>query len=158
EKARLPVDEARLEVLRRGLALAETDHALKREELAMKTAAKQGEVVAARLELANLELERRQAVLRAPGGGGGAGGGGGGGDVLEAGKTVVEIAEQKGFRFEVAVPSEEVGHLRVGLPAKIKLDAYDYQKYGTLDGRVVYIAPDSEVVEGHRGAVYLVRI
>jgi multidrug resistance efflux pump len=157
-KARLPVDETRLQVLQRGLDLAAKDHALRAEELALKRAAKQGEVAAARMELANLELERNQAVLRAPMDGVVTSTDVKVSDVLETGKPVVEIAEQKGFRFEVAVPSEEVGHLRVGMPVRIKLDAYDYQKYGTLSGTVVFISPDSTVSEGQQAAVYLVRI
>ncbi len=85
------------------------------------------------------------------------------GDLLEPGKAVAEIAEQKGFLFEAAVPSEEVGHLRIGMTARLRLDAYDYQKYGTLEGTVTYISPDSGVPEGPGtraagAAFYLVRI
>jgi HlyD family secretion protein len=80
------------------------------------------------------------------------------GDVLEPGKPVAEIAEQKGFLFEAAVPSEEVGHLRLGMPARMKLDAYDYQRYGTLQGAVCYLSPDSGLAEGQQKATYTVRI
>ena len=80
------------------------------------------------------------------------------GDLLERGKPVMEIAAQQGFCFEAAVPSAEVGHLRLGMPARIKLDAYDYQQYGTVAGTVVFISPDSGVLEGHSTATYLVRI
>jgi multidrug efflux pump subunit AcrA (membrane-fusion protein) len=80
------------------------------------------------------------------------------GDVIEKGKPVVEIAEQNGFRFEAGVPSEEVGHLRVGMPARIKLDAYDYQRYGTVTGTVAFISPDSGVQQGQRSAIYVVKI
>ncbi len=44
------------------------------------------------------------------------------------------------------------------MPVRIKLDAYDYQKYGTLDGTVSFISPDSGMREGQRTAIYLVRI
>jgi multidrug resistance efflux pump len=158
EKARLPVEESRVQVLRQTLALAARDHAMKCEELGMKRVVKQGEVEAARKELGNLELERRQAVLQAPIDGIVTAGEVKVGDILETGKSVVEIAAQKGFRFEVAVPSEEVAHLRVGMPARIRLDAYDYQKYGTLEGRVCFISPDSGVPEGQKAAQYVVRI
>jgi multidrug resistance efflux pump len=147
EKARVPVDVGRVAVYRQALALAERDHAVRQEELAVKRAAKQGEVAAARVELAGLELERQQAVLRAPLDGVVVRGDIKVGDLLEPGKAVVEIAQQRGFRFEVLVPSEEMAHLRVGMPARIKLDAYDYQKYGTLNGTVCYVAPDSAVPE-----------
>ena len=123
-----------------------------------ETGGQAAEVEALRIELANLELEREQAVIRAPMDGVVTTGDVKVGDILEPGKPVVEIAEQEGFRFEAAVPSEEVGHLRVGMPARIKLDAYDYQRYGTVAGTVVFLSPDSGVPTGQGTATYLVRI
>ena len=119
-RARLPVDERKIEVLRQALALVEKDYAVKRQELAMKQGLKQGEVAAARLALANLELEHQQAVIRAPMDGVVTMGEVKVGDLLERGKPVMEIAAQQGFCFEAAVPSEEVGHLRLGMPARIQ--------------------------------------
>ena len=75
---------------------------MKREELELKRATKRGEVEAARIELANLELEREQAVIRAPIDGVVTTGDVKVGDVLEPGKPVVEIAEQEGFRLRGA--------------------------------------------------------
>ena len=44
---------------------------------------------------------------------------------------------------------------------RIKLDAFDYQKYGSLTGRVIFVSPDSEVEEdadeGH-SSTYQVKI
>jgi HlyD family secretion protein len=111
-----------------------------------------------RLEVANLEMARMQAVIRAPMDGIVTTGDLRVGDILERGRPVLEIAEQNGFRFEVAVPSEEVGDLRLGMPARIKLDAFDYQKYGTISGKVVFIAPDSTIPSGQQVITYLVRI
>jgi multidrug resistance efflux pump len=158
ERARLPVDESKVEVLGRAQALVDKEHALKREELALRREAKRGEIATARLELANLQLERKQAELRAPIDGVVTVGDFKVGDLLEPGKAVMEIAEQKGFHFEMAVPSEEVGHVRVGMPVQIKLDAYDYQRYGTATGEVVFIAPDSRVPEGQQAAAYVVKV
>jgi multidrug resistance efflux pump len=157
-RARLPVDERKVEMLRQGLVLLEKDYAMKRQDLEMKRGLKQGEVAAARLALANLELEHRQAVIRAPLDGIVTAGEVKVGDLLERGKPVMEIAAQQGFCFEAAVPSTEVGHLRLGMPARIKLDAYDYQQYGTVAGTVVFISPDSGVLEGHSTVTYLVRV
>jgi multidrug efflux pump subunit AcrA (membrane-fusion protein) len=157
-KARLPVDTGPVEVLKRNLAVAEKDSAVKREELAMKRSLKEGEIAAAGTELANLELERKQATLRAPADGVVVFGDVKVGDILEAGKAVVGIAEEKGFRFEAGVSSEDVAHLRVGMPARIKLDAYDYQQYGSLAGTVCFIAPDSTATQADRPPLYTVRI
>jgi multidrug resistance efflux pump len=158
KKTQLPIDDRKIEIFRQALALAEKDYAVKRKEQEMQRGLKQGEIEAARIELANLELERKQGVIRAPMDGIVTTGDVKVGDFLERGKSVVEIAEQKGFRFEAAVPSEEVGNLRVGMKARIKLDAYDYQRYGTVAGTVIFISPDSGVPEGQRATLYLVRI
>jgi multidrug resistance efflux pump len=158
QKASLPVEVGRVAVARQALAVAEKDHAVKREELILKRETRQGEVEAARVELAGLELERQQATLRAPQDGVVTRGDIKVGDLLEPGKPVVEIAAQQGFWFEAAVSTEDAAHLRVGMPARVKLDAYDYQKYGTLSGTVCFVSADSEAPEGQRPACYIVRI
>ena len=80
------------------------------------------------------------------------------GDVLEAGKVVLTVAREQGFRVDVTVPDAEIGHLREGMEARIKLDAYNYQQYGTLEGTVCFISPDSGVAEGRQAAFYTVRV
>ena len=155
-RARLPIDEGRVQVALRALELVERDYVVRREEAELKRETKRAEVEAARTELANLELEREQAVIRAPLEGVVTMGDVKVGDLLKPGESVAEIAQQQGFRFEASVPSEDVGHLRVGMPARIKLDAYDYQRYGTLDGTVDFLSPDSGVAE--KATVYTVKI
>jgi multidrug resistance efflux pump len=157
-KARVPVNEGKVEVLRRALELVARDYAVKRDELEMKRDSKQHEIEVARLELANLKLQRKQAEICAPMAGTVTKGDVKVGDILERGKPVLEIAAQNGFLFEATVPSEEVGHLQVGLTARIKLDAYDYQRYGTLSGTVCYLSPDSGVAEGRSTVTYIVKI
>ena len=41
---------------------------------------------------------------------------------------------------------------------KIKLDAYDYQRYGTLDGTVCFVSADSGVEEEQKTVTYTVKI
>jgi multidrug efflux pump subunit AcrA (membrane-fusion protein) len=154
----LPVDEGRLKVLQKATAVAKKEYEVRKQESAMRREQKKTEVESARIELANLQLERQKAVLVAPVDGVVTRGDVKVGDTLEAGKPVVEIAEQKGFLFEIGVTSEDVAHLRVGLPARVRLDAFDHQKYGTLEGTVTYIAPDSELREGQHVPTYLVRL
>jgi multidrug efflux pump subunit AcrA (membrane-fusion protein) len=157
-RASLAVDESKIEVQRRALAVLTREHEVKLAELERNQKTKKGEIDAACIELAGLELEKRQAVLVAPMDGVVISGDVKVGDLLAPGKAVAEIAEQKGFLFEASVPTEEVGHLRVGMPARLRLDAYDYQKYGTLQGTVTFVSPDSGINEGQKAAFYLVRI
>jgi multidrug resistance efflux pump len=157
-RARLPVEDGRVAVLRRALALTERDDAVRRDELAMKQAAKRAEIDTARIELAGLRLGREQSVIRAPQDGVVTAGEVRVGDVLERGRPVGEIAAQAGFRFEAQVPSDEVADLRAGMPARVRLDAFDPQRFGAAAGSVCFIAPDTGAPEANRPATYLVRV
>jgi HlyD family type I secretion membrane fusion protein len=158
KQSELPIDERKVEVFQQALALSERDYDVKRKGDEMQRGLKLGDLEAARIELVNLESEREQAIVRAPMNGIVTEGDVKVGDTIERGKIVLEIALQNGFRFEALVPSEEVGHLRVGMPARIRLDAYDYQRYGTVAGTVVFISPDSELPDKEPTARYVMRI
>ena len=45
--------------------------------------------------------------------------------------------------IEAKVKSSDIAFVKTGLPATIKLDAYDYTIYGTLPGEVVFISADT---------------
>jgi multidrug resistance efflux pump len=157
-KARLPVAVERIQVARQARQEVESEYTVKRKELELRRQVKEGELARAKLDLANRQLEREQAEIRAPIAGIVTRGDIKVGDVLPADKPVVEIARQTGFLFEVTVPSEDLGHLQVGMPARIKLDPYDYQYYGTLGGTVCFLAPDSGLDQGQSRATHIVRI
>lgn len=160
-QARLPVDDKDVAVKRRALELVRRDLEVQQGELTARRVVRKGEADSAKKELDHLQLLRADAILRAPIDGVIIGGRIQPGDVLEAGKQVMEIAAPDSFQFEAAVPSEDVGHLRPGMPVQIKFDAYDYQRYGVLTGTVAYVSPDSKVesVHGQPGvAAYIVRV
>ncbi len=157
EKTKVPVDEGRVAVLRKARQLTEEDNSIRTQESKIKRSFKKTEVDAARLEIANLELDLKQAEVRAPLSGIVTSAEPKVGDILEPGRPVVEIAEQRGFRVEFAINTDDIEKVKLGMPVKIKLEAFDYQKYGTLDGTLDFISPDSTVIEGRPGAVYLVR-
>jgi multidrug efflux pump subunit AcrA (membrane-fusion protein) len=156
-RAELPVEESKVTVVRQELVQARESHAVKRQEAEMRHAARQGEVQAAKKDLDNLRWEREQACIRAPIGGVVVSGEPKEGEIFEVGHVVAEIAVQKGFHFEVQVSSADVGVLHEGMPARIKLASFDYERYGTLPGRVCFVSPDSKGSEPG-GAVYTVRI
>lgn len=160
--ATLPLEKGKLRVLRQAIILSEQRQEVRREELELEREVKLGEVEAAEMDLRNLQLGREQAVIRSSTDGIVISQEPTVGDVIQSGKPVVEIADQDGFHFHLAVSNEDVGHLRVGMPTRIKLDAYDYQKYGIIEGTVVFVAPDSQVPkEGKaqtRSAIYVVKI
>lgn len=144
--ARLPVDESRLGVLQQAVEVIEREAALKRAELDGQRVASRRALETARKELANLLIAKQQSVLRSPIDGVVIKSSFKAGDVAELGKPVIELAEDQAFCFETYIPSDDVGLLSKGLAAQIKFDAYDYQRYGTLDGVVDYISPDSTLL------------
>lgn len=44
---------------------------------------------------------------------------------------------------EARVSPSDIGFLRVGLPASVKIDTYDYTIYGSLSGEIKYISADT---------------
>jgi hemolysin D len=47
--------------------------------------------------------------------------------------------------LKAQMPTYESGFLRLGMPVKIKFDAYPFQDYGIVEGRLSWIAPDSKI-------------
>ena len=158
DKAALPVDESKVKVARQAIAVLELESAVKREELVSRIQSKRSEIETAQLELKNLEIEKRQSCLLAPIDGIVSAGEIRVGDVLDPNKMILEVSEQNGFYFEANVPSSEMAHVKPGMPARVRLDAYDYQRYGTLTGTVRYVSPDSIVTNERASVSYLVRI
>lgn len=158
DKAALPIDESKVKVARQAIAVLQLESAVKREELISRIQCKRSEVETAQLELKNLELEKRQSCLVAPIDGIVSAGEIRVGDVLDPHKMILEVSEQNGFYFEASIPSSEMAHVMPGMPARVRLDAYDYQRYGTLTGTVRYVSPDSTVTNEKVGVSYLVRI
>jgi multidrug resistance efflux pump len=157
QKARVPVEEGKVAVLRKARQLAEEDNSIRGQEARIRMSLKKAEVESARMEVANLELDLTVADLRAPLSGVVTSPELKVGEVVEPGRPVVEIAEQRGFRIEFAISSDDIDKVKLGMPVKIKLEAFDYQTHGSLDGTLDFISPDSVVIDGQPGAFYMAR-
>lgn len=159
-QAKLPLDDSVIAVRRQAIELVDRDHHLRRAELAARIVSREGEIKAEEIELATRQYERHHADLRAPIDGVVISGNVKIGDILKSGQPVLEIAQEDSLRFEAQVSTEDVGDLREGMPVNIKLDAYDFQKFGTLGGSVSYISPDSQLADLTTGgkAFYQVKI
>ncbi|MBH8554945.1 HlyD family efflux transporter periplasmic adaptor subunit [Nostocaceae cyanobacterium CENA357] len=76
------------------------------------------------------------------------------GAVVQPGQMLTQIAPQGvPLIFRAEMPSQESGFLRVGMPVKLKFDAYPFQDYGVIEGKLRWISPDSKVVETAQGKV-----
>jgi adhesin transport system membrane fusion protein len=66
------------------------------------------------------------------------------GGVIQPGQDIMEIVPlEDQLLVEAKVRPHDVAFLRPGLPAKVKLTAYDYTIYGALDGELELISPDT---------------
>jgi HlyD family secretion protein len=162
-QAMLPLDEGQIEVIERELDVLQRDYEVKHQDLVRQRLLHLREAEIARKELANLQIKRSSAELRTPMDGVITSGRIDVGDVLEPGRAVFEVAATADFRFEAEVSSADVGHLRAGMPAKIRFDAYDYQRYGVATGKVTFVSPDSKMVQpdrptGEQQVAYVVRV
>ncbi|MBW4634107.1 MAG: HlyD family efflux transporter periplasmic adaptor subunit [Iphinoe sp. HA4291-MV1] len=74
------------------------------------------------------------------------------GAVVQLGQNIAQISpKQAAFVLKAQMPSQQSGFLKVGMPVKIKFDAYPFQDYGVVHGKVNSISPDSKVVETNGG-------
>ena len=54
------------------------------------------------------------------------------------------------LRAELAVPSKAIGFVKIGQEVRIAIDAFPYQRFGTLKGRIVAIS-ESAIILGRGG-------
>ena len=80
-----------------------------------------------------------------------------GGVVNPAQGLMVVVPQEGGIEVEAQVLNKDVGFLRVGMPATVKLDAFEFTKFGALQGVVQWIAADA-VKDERLGSYYPVRI
>jgi membrane fusion protein, adhesin transport system len=65
------------------------------------------------------------------------------GGVVAAGAPIMEILPVgQRVLIEARIKPADIGFVRKGLPATVKLSAYDYFMYGGLEGVIDYISPD----------------
>jgi hemolysin D len=80
------------------------------------------------------------------------------GEFVQPGQTIAQMASQNApLILQAILPNREAGFVKVGKTAQIKFDAYPYQDYGIVTGKVISISPDAKPNE-QLGAVYGVEI
>ena len=83
------------------------------------------------------------------------------GGVAKPGEEIMQIVPaDEDLIVEAKVKPAEIAFVKPGLPATIKLDAYDYSIYGVLHGEVSYISADTltETIQGTEQSYYRVQI
>lgn len=64
------------------------------------------------------------------------------------------VADASGVSAEVVLQNKDIGFIRVGQRARIKLETFPFTRYGTLDATVTKVSADA-VPDERRGAVFL---
>jgi hemolysin D len=133
------------------LALLKTKEQLKNLETQISDL--NSEIAQGKSQIDSLNFQLTQRVLKAPASGtvfhlpvSGAGA------VVQSGESLVEIApENSPLALKANMTPTESGFLQVGMPVKIKFDAYPFQDYGVQTGKVSWISPDSKIIETAQG-------
>jgi hemolysin D len=120
-------------------------------EIRAQIGAAEIEIVQSQNQIKGLQRELEQKLLRAPTNG-----------ILvqlpvkqaqafvQTGQLVAQIAPQDSRTIVKAqIPSQESGFLKAGMPVKVKFDAYPFQDYGVVTGKVQWVSPDSKVSEAN---------
>ena len=83
------------------------------------------------------------------------------GGVLKPSEELMQIVPLDGqLLVEARVRPADIAFVKIGQPASVKIDAYDYTIYGWLDGTVSYISPDTLTEDLRQGeqAYYRVQV
>lgn len=81
------------------------------------------------------------------------------GGVVAPAQDLVEIVPNNSqLIFEANLLNKDVGFVKLNQEASIKMDTYNYQKYGKLNGTIIYISPDAIEDEKTGLLVYKVKI
>jgi hemolysin D len=132
-------------VIRQGeLALTETNRQLK--EVESQIINTRSEILQTRDRIKSLKYQIKQSQIKSPSNGtvfqlavGHPGA------VVQPSQTVTQIApEGVPLVLKAQMPTQESGFLQVGMPVKVKFDAYPFQDYGVVEGQVSWISPDSK--------------
>ena len=75
------------------------------------------------------------------------------GDVIEPGGLIARIVPNEGgLRFVARLPPRDIGFVAVGQSVRLKVDAFEFSRYGALAGEVERISPTTMLDE--RGAAF----
>lgn len=78
--------------------------------------------------------------------------------VVQPGKELVEIVPlDDDLLFEALIKPRDIGFLRPGLDARVKITAYDFAIFGGLEGKIEHISADT-VTDEKGNANYLIRV
>ena len=79
------------------------------------------------------------------------------GGMLQAGQTICNISPNDSLLGECYVSTKDIGLVKLGQPVIFQIDAFDYNYFGTLEGKVISINNDYTVQGPGAPPVFIVR-
>jgi len=80
------------------------------------------------------------------------------GGVVAAATPLMQIVpKEKRVEVEAFMENKDVGFVREGQSAAVKIDAFEYTKYGTIQGKVTHVSRDA-IADEKRGLIYSTKI
>ncbi|KVC92987.1 hypothetical protein BGV71_09875 [Burkholderia ubonensis] len=80
------------------------------------------------------------------------------GGVVPAAQPLMQVVPENGsVEVEAFLENKDVGFVREGQQAAVKIDAFDYTKYGTIAARVSHVSRDA-LQDEKRGLIYSVKV
>ncbi len=76
-----------------------------------------------------------------------------GGVVTEAQQLMQIVPDEEYLEVQVMLENKDIGFVREGMPAEIKVQTFPFTKYGVIEGEVVSVSNDATVDE-QRGLIY----
>lgn len=80
-----------------------------------------------------------------------------GGVVTSAQPVVSIVPENAEIIIEADVLNKDIGYIFEGQEVSVKLDTFSFQKYGTVDGKIIYVSP-SAVEDDRKGLIYKIKV
>lgn len=80
-----------------------------------------------------------------------------GGVVKEADPLMLIVPADESIEIEAMLENKDVGFVRPGLEAEVKIETFQYTKYGTIPARVISVSNDA-INDEKRGLIYATRI
>lgn len=80
------------------------------------------------------------------------------GGVVPAAQPLMQIVpKEPQVEVEATVENKDIGFVQEGQTANVKIDAFEYTKYGTIKGRVTHVSRDA-VQDDDRGLIYTIKV
>ncbi|MDR1854552.1 MAG: HlyD family type I secretion periplasmic adaptor subunit [Azoarcus sp.] len=80
------------------------------------------------------------------------------GSFVQAGAKLVDVVPLGDkLLVEAKVKPKDIAFIAIGMPARVKITAYDFSIYGGIDGEVEHISPDT-ITDDKGNAFYLIRV